>query len=376
MRKITYITGTRADFGLMFNTLKAINANSDMQLDIVVTGMHLSASHGMTINEVKASGFTIRQTVSVDLEPYSGATMAKNIGHMLTGFVTALENNTPDLVLLLGDRGEMLAGALAAIHLNVHVAHIHGGERSGTVDELVRHAISKLSHFHFTATENARERLLKMGENPENIYTSGAPGIDGINVIACYSRNDLAQMVQLDSEKPIALFIYHPVLQETEGSGKAVEFIIAILRAKGVQMVTLMPNSNAGSQAIRDVLEQEMDQSDIAVLDHLSRDKFLSWMKQVDVMVGNSSAGIIESGSFGTPVINIGMRQNLRERNNNVLDIMDCFTEFATALDTVLSQGRFATVNIYGDGQAAMNISSALVDLPLTNAVLLKTNVY
>ncbi len=141
-------------------------------------------------------------------------------------------------------------------------------------------------------------------------------------------------------------------------------------------MVTLMPNSDAGSQAIRDVLEQEMDQSDIAVLDHLSRDKFLSWMKQVDVMVGNSSAGIIESGSFGTPVINIGMRQNLRERNNNVLDIMDCFTEFATALDTVLSQGRFATVNIYGDGQAAMNISSALVDLPLTNAVLLKTNVY
>jgi len=375
MRKICYITGTRADFGLMHNTLKAIDAHPDMQLDVIVTGMHLSEDHGLTVKEVEASGFSIRQTVAVELEPYTGATMAKNIGHMLVGFTSALEINPPDLVLLLGDRGEMLAGALAAIHLNVHVAHIHGGERSGTVDEPVRHAISKLSHFHFTATENARQRLISMGEEPRQIFTSGAPGIDGIDAIACHSKEDLAKAANLDSNQAIALFIYHPVLQETAGAGDAVAKIIATLQANGVQMITLMPNSDAGSQAIRDVLVANMDSADIAVIDHLSRDKFLSWMKHADVMVGNSSAGIIESGSFGTPVINIGMRQNLRERNQNVTDIDDV-SQLQQTLKAVLADGRYEASNIYGDGHAAHNISQQLLQLELTAKVLLKTNVY
>jgi GDP/UDP-N,N'-diacetylbacillosamine 2-epimerase (hydrolysing) len=375
-RKLCYISGTRADFGLMRSTLHAIAAAPELELSLVVTGMHLSPRHGETVRDIEAAGLPVTARVPVPMSPSTGATMARNIGLMLGGFVDALEAIRPDLVLLLGDRGEMLAGALAAIHLNMPVAHIHGGERSGTVDEPVRHAVSKLSHFHFAATQDARTRLIRMGERAENIFVTGAPGLDDLAALSRVPRAELARTQGLDPARPIALMIYHPVLQEGEGAAQEVRAILDALAQAGMQTVALMPNADAGSEAVRSVLEGRRGVAGFALATHFPRDHFVSWMAAADVMIGNSSAGIIEAASFGTPVVNVGSRQRLRERNANVRDSEGAPAALAAAIAAALGQGRHDGANIYGDGRAGARILDLLRSLPIDSSLLAKTNVY
>src|SRR5690348_10431131 len=204
-RKVCYITGTRADFGLIQSTLQHIRKFVTLDLSLVVTGMHLMRGHGLTVAEIERAGLPIAARIEVEEGMPTGALMAKNIARMLVGFVEALEAIRPDLVLVLGDRGEMLAGALAAIHLNILVVHIHGGERSGTVDEPVRHAISKLAHFHFVATDESKERLVRMGEAADRVFVVGAPGLDGLKETALAGREGLCAAVGFDAKRPVAL---------------------------------------------------------------------------------------------------------------------------------------------------------------------------
>lgn len=375
-RRICYISGTRADFGLMESTLQAIQRDPRLEVGIVATGMHLSHDHGYTLREIEASGLPVLATVPVEVNPPTGATMARNVGQMLAAFVPILQQHRPDVVLVLGDRGEMLAGALAAIHLNIPVAHIHGGERSGTVDEPVRHAISKLAHFHFCATAQARERLVRMGEAPEHIWVAGAPGLDGLQGLASRGRAELAADAGLHAALPVALLVFHPVLQEAASAGAQAQAIVESLRRHELQVLALLPNADAGSEAIRQLLLQRRDAGELSLVTHFPRREFVSWMAAADLMVGNSSAGIIEAASFGTPVVNIGLRQNLRERNANVID---CGTEPAAieaAIAGALRHGRYPPANVYGDGAAGPRIAGLLAEVPLTPRVLLKTNAY
>lgn len=376
MRHICYVSGTRADFGLMHSTLSQISATPGVNLSILVTGMHLSASHGQTIDEIRAAGFRIEAEVPVPLQPSTGATMVRNIGTMVTAFTDAFEAGAPDLVLLLGDRGEMLAGALAAIHLNIPVAHIHGGELSGTVDEPVRHAISKLSHIHCTSTFEARDRLVRMGEVGAHVHVTGAPGLDGLLDDPRATRAEVAARYGLDATQPIALMVFHPVLQEADRAEADARAILSALDETGAQTIALMPNSDAGSEGVRCVLEEVKGKSGLSVQTHLSRPYFLDAMACVDVMIGNSSAGIIEAGSFGTPVINIGRRQNLRERNANVLDVAVADGALAATLTVTMVKGRYPAVNIYGDGRAGRRIAALLSSYDLSEALLMKANGY
>jgi GDP/UDP-N,N'-diacetylbacillosamine 2-epimerase (hydrolysing) len=375
-RNVCYITGTRADYGLMANTLSAIQRSPSLQLSIVVTGAHLSSRFGNTVRDIESSGLPVTARVGVDVEPATGANMARNIGKMLVGLVDALAEIQPDLVLLLGDRGEMLAGALAAVHLNIPVVHIHGGERSGTVDEPVRHAISKLAHYHFAATKQARQRLIRMGEREDRIYMTGAPGLDGLLTLPSADRATLAAELGLDSQKPIALLVYHPVLQEVDTAGSDVHCILDVLRSHALQIVALTPNSDAGNDRVREVLAGWATEKDVRVVTHFPRERFVSWMAAADLMIGNSSAGIIEAATFGTPVINVGSRQNLRERNANVCDVEAQPGAIATAVTTALRRGRFDRHNIYGDGRTSERIVALLARLDLQSAVLKKTNAY
>lgn len=376
MRKICYVSGTRADFGLMKSTLQAINSADNLSLDVVVTGMHLSENFGLTVREIEAAGLNVAARIPVAIDIATGASMARNLAKTLDGCVTAFELLNPDIVLLLGDRGEMLAGALAAIHLNIPVVHIHGGERSGTVDESVRHAVSKLSHHHFVSTPSSRDRLIRMGELGDRVFVTGAPGLDGLKELAFADRNVLIAELMLEIAKPVALMVFHPVLQEVACAEKDVLCILDVLKKQGVQVVALLPNADAGSQAIRTVLENRAVDSELRVLKHFPREKFVSWMAVVDFMIGNSSAGIIEAASFGTPVINIGSRQNLRERNDNVLDITADEASLNSAISNVLKRGRFVPLNVYGDGHAASRIVERLKNLPLDQSVLMKANGY
>jgi GDP/UDP-N,N'-diacetylbacillosamine 2-epimerase (hydrolysing) len=375
-RRVCYVTGTRADFGLMQSTLAAIRDHAALQLDIVVTGMHLSAAHGNTANEIAAAGLPVSARIEVALTDSTGANMARNIGAMLKGFVDAFEQLKPDVVLLLGDRGEMLAGALAAIHLNIPVAHIHGGERSGTVDEPVRHAISKLSHIHFVATEEARERLVRMGEDAAKVFITGAPGLDGLKELATLPRAALCSELGFNPAQRIALLVFHPVLQEASLAEEHTESILRTLLDEDLQVVALMPNSDAGSEAVRRVLENYREHSQVRVLTHLPRPRFVSWMAACNIMVGNSSSGIIEAATFGTPVINIGIRQNLRQRNANVIDAAPDEPSLRTAISSALQSGRFAPDNCYGDGHTALRIAKYLAAIPLSETLLLKCNAY
>lgn len=374
MRHICYVSGTRADFGLMHSTLSQIAATPGVDLSIVVTGMHLSASHGLTIDEIRAARFQIVAEVAVPLNPATGATMARNIGTMLAAFTDAFEAAPPDLVLLLGDRGEMLAGALAAIHLNIPVAHVHGGELSGTVDDPVRHAISKLSHIHCTSTAGARDRLVRMGEDDAHVHVTGAPGLDGLRNYPRVTRTELAARYGLDAVKPMALMVFHPVLQEAERAEADATAIVSALAETGTQAIALMPNSDAGSDGVRRVLENAKGGAGLSVQTHLGRPHFLDAMACADMMIGNSSAGIIEAASFGTPVINIGRRQNLRERNANVLDVAAANEGLAAILTATMSNGRYPAVNIYGDGSAGQRIASLLSSYDLSPALLMKVS--
>jgi GDP/UDP-N,N'-diacetylbacillosamine 2-epimerase (hydrolysing) len=375
-RRVCYVSGTRADFGLMQKSLQAIQEHPDLGLDLVVTGMHLSSRHGETVREIRDASLSIRAEIPVPLDPATGATMAKNLGRMIVAFVEALSTNRPDLVLLLGDRGEMLAGAIAAIHLNIPVVHVHGGERSGTVDEPVRHAISKLSHCHFVATVASRDRLIRMGEHPESVWVVGAPGLDGLAELATVTRQRLCEELALDDSRPVALMVFHPVLQEAALAADATNLILDSLRAAGSQVVALMPNSDAGSDRIRDVLQQRNGHCGVRVLTHLARPRFASWMAHCDLMIGNSSAGIIEAATFGTPVLNLGSRQNLRERNANTVEASLELHALNQALTATMKMGRLPPNNVYGDGQTAIRIAKLLAQIRLNPELLMKTNAY
>jgi len=376
MRKVIYVTGTRADYGLMKNTLKMLNSSPKIKLSICITGMHLLPEFGNTETEIEGDEINICERIRVDLDSISGESMAKALSIQLSEMLKVFQREEPNIVLLLGDRGEMLAAAIAAVHLNIPIAHIHGGERSGSIDESIRHAITKLSHYHFVATEFARKRLVRMGELSKNIHITGAPGIDGLTSLPFKDKGDLCYESSFNPEKPLALVVFHPVVQEALSAGKQAKIILEAIFDSELQSVCLMPNSDAGGSEIRAVLNQYKDKKDFLTYTHLPREVYISWMKAADLMIGNSSSGIIEAASFGLKVINIGMRQNKRERGENVVDVDIDPLMIKQAIKKALKSPRISNHNIYGNGSAGSHILNLLETLPLSGDILNKCNAY
>lgn len=358
----------------MRRTLQRAHADPRFTVGIVVTGMHLEARYGTTVKEIEASGVPIAERVPVTLTGESGPEMALALADALRGFVGAIREFRPDVAIVLGDRGEMLAGALAAVHANVPVVHIHGGERSGTIDESLRHAITKLSHFHFTATEGARQRLIRMGEDESRVFCTGAPGLDGLWEDASIPRHELCARHGFAADQPVILLLYHPVVQDADQEESRMERVLAAVARTGAQVLCLMPNSDAGGAGIRRAVERWAGK--VCLLTHLDRREFVAWLAAADVMVGNSSSGIIEAASFGLPVVNVGDRQNGRERNGNVNDVPATEPSIYKAVVSALRRGRTHGANIYGDGRAGERIVDLLARLPLDHTILKKLNAY
>jgi GDP/UDP-N,N'-diacetylbacillosamine 2-epimerase (hydrolysing) len=285
----------------------------------------------------------------------------------------------PDLLLLLGDRGEMLAGAIAALHLSIPIAHLHGGERSGTVDEPMRHAITKLSHIHLVANEESRERVVRMGEVAANVHVVGAPSLDEIVDRQPPPREQVLHQLGLPPAARYALVLFHPVVQEMAQAQAQVQALVeslaAAVLARGMHVVWLAPNADAGSAAILGAMKQANDPR-IVCITHLPRDRYLDALAYADVLAGNSSSGIIEAASFGTPVVNIGNRQQLRQRNANTRDCAGDAASIRSALEAALAGGRFPHRNVYGDGQSGERIAGLLATLPLPVSLLDKVNAY
>ncbi len=377
-RRVLYLSGTRADFGLMRRTLLAIAAHPALSVQVAACGMHLEPAFGSTVDEIEAAGLPVVARIASDVLARDRAGMARALAQTLLGLTAQLERDRPDLLLLLGDRGEMLAGATAALHLGIPSVHLHGGERSGTVDEPLRHATSKLATWHFTATVQARERLIAMGEEPQRVFVVGAPGLDDVGDALHAPRAAVAAELGLDAQRRWVLVLFHPVVQQAEHAAAQTSELLQGVRDAGggadFEVLWLAPNADAGSAAVLQRLDALPGGWQLRT--HLPRAQYLRALRHAEALLGNSSSGIIEAASFGTAVINVGLRQHLRERNSGTVDIDAEAPAVAAALRAALGTVRAAPHNVYGDGNSANRIASRLAELPLDDSVLLKANRY
>ncbi len=373
--RVLYFTGTRADFGLISSTLTQIHADPDIELGLAVTGTHLDKDFGFTVQDIREAALPIISEVVVPLRPRNGKTVSIATSLQLSGFAEAIEHWKPSCAMVLGDRPEMLAAATAAALNDVLVCHLHGGERSGSVDESIRHAISKLAHVHCVATSAAAERLERMGEDRQRIYQIGAPGLDDITGLNLPHRSDTMHRLSLNPDEPLVLAVFHPVTFEKESLFEQMTAFLEGLDATGAQVVLLRPNSDAGGDEIDSAIAA-FKSKHFKVLVHLSRPEYLSLMKAADVMAGNSSSGIIEAASFQLPVVDVGSRQNLRERGDNVRWVAPESSAITVAINSALRETRDRVTNPYGDGTSGKRLVALLKSLNTGPSVLAKVNAY
>lgn len=379
-RKILYITGTRADYGLMKSVLKEIEKHPKLELEIVATGMHLMEEFGMTINEIKKDGFKIHE-IGATYENDNKESMTIFVGKFIQLLTKKVKQIKPDIILLLGDRGEMLAGAIVGAYLTIPVAHIHGGDITSTVDEPIRHAITKLAHIHFPATEKSAERIIKMGEDPSGIFVVGAPSLDSILNENLIEPTDLAEKYNLELSKPILLVMQHPVTTEVEDAQDQIrETLEAVLELEH-QTVLVYPNADAGGRRMIEVIKEYEQYPFIKTFKSITHKEYLSLMRIASVFIGNSSSGIIEAPSFGLPVVNIGPRQEGRQRAENVIDVDYDKEQIKATIKKALYDEDFkekvkTCKSPYGDGKAGVRIADILSRIKIDKKLLQKKLTY
>ncbi len=376
-RRICVVTGTRAEYGLLYWLLREIRDAPDLHLQLVVCAAHLCAEHGMTVEQIEADGFTIDARVEMLLAGDSGLAMAKSTGLGTIGFADAFGRLRPDIIVVLGDRFEMLAAAQCAMLMGIPVAHIHGGETTaGAVDDSIRHAITKMASLHFTATEQFRRRVIQMGEPPQRVFNVGAPGLEQIRRTRLLDRKELAQALDFELGSPLFLVTLHPVTRGPEDSLATLEALCRALQEfPGARIVWTLPNADAGGRALRRAVEQwAADRpGGLMLAPSLGPRNYLSLLRLADVVIGNSSSGIIEAPALGTPTVNIGSRQTGRPRAASVIDSAVHSGAIAAAIGEALSPGFQHRIqegeNPYGHGDSAATMLRLLREAELDDLV-------
>lgn len=372
-RRLTYLTGTRADFGVMAPILREIAASPSLELDLLVTGMHLSERYGSTVREVEASGLPISARIPVAIDQDSGLGMALSAAEVLRATARFLADNRRDAMIVLGDRWEMLAAAQAALYAGLPIVHLCGGERSGSIDESLRHAISKLAHLHLVAAEDGERRLLGMGEEPWRIHRIGAPGLPGLAERA--GETDLIALAErygFDPGRPYALLLFHPVVQDAEDSGTQWRALFDALAPTGLQVVSLLPNADTGTDRIRAEIARAANAGGIVAVEHMPREDYLAALGHAAFLIGNSSSGIVEAATLGTAVVNVGDRQAGRLRSANVFDADFEPAGLAAAIAAARDFDASGLVNVYGEAHADRRVREVLESIDLADPALLK----
>jgi len=376
MKKILYVSGTRADYGLMRETLFSIKRHPNLRIEIAVTGMHLMPEFGKTIDEVKKDGFKIHK-IGATYKEDSKESMVNFMGEFIGLLTKEIKKIKPDMILLLGDRGEMLAGAIVGAYLTIPVAHIQGGDVSSTIDDAARHAITKLSHIHFPANENSAERIKKMGEEAWRIFVVGSPGLESVLNEKLFSREETAKKYNLDIYQPILLVIQHPVTTEIENATAQIKQTMEAVKELRFKTIVIYPNADAGGRKMIKVIEEYRKYPFIKIYKSVSHKDYLSLMKAADVMVGNSSSGVIEAPSFHLPMVNIGRRQEGREKAANVIDVSYRKEEIKKAIEKAIYDKKFKEKvkkckNPYGDGKTGARIAGILDKIKINKKLLEK----
>lgn len=344
MRKICVVTGTRAEYGLLSLLMRMIKDSSETQLQVIATNMHLSPKYGNTYQEIEKDGFTIDRKIPIidDKDKNNAVTTVKSMAKALAGFADAYNELKPDMLVVLGDRYEILAAATAALIERIPIAHIHGGEvTEGAFDDAIRHSITKMSHLHFASTEAYRKRIIQLGEQPDHVFYTGAVGVENVKRLPLMSKEDIEKEIDFKIDENTILVTYHPVtLGNRTAKDDIDDFISALEERKDLRIIFTMPNSDTGSQFIVEAVNRFVNRNiDRAkTFKSLGVVRYLSVMKQVAAVVGNSSSGIIEVPSFGIPTLNIGDRQKGRIQAESIYNCLPNKESVLNGLDKVLSK--------------------------------------
>lgn len=366
--RICVVTGTRAEYGLLFWLMKEIDADRSLQLQLIVTGSHLAPAHGNTVHVIEADGFEIAARVDIDLGDDSPLGIARCMGHCIAGVAEALTKLAPDIVVVLGDRFEILAAAEAAMLQTIPIAHIHGGEvTEGAIDDAMRHAITKMAALHFVAAEPYRQRVIQMGEQPDRVFTVGAPGLDHLARTPLLDRAATAEVLGINAEMPFFLITLHPATLGGEAPDTEIDALLSALAAyPDHAMIFTGVNADSG----RDIIAQRIESFVAAgttrarLFPSLGQVRYLSAMRHAALVIGNSSSGIIEAPACGVPTVNIGMRQKGRLRASSIIDCAGTTGEIASAIQRALApsfcQQDSAMVPPYGKPGASKRIAAVL----------------
>ena len=381
-RKIAVVTGTRAEYGILYPVLKAVEQHPKLQLLLVATGMHLSHEFGYTVRELEKDGFRIDAEVDMLLSDDTLSAMSKSVGTGIIGLTQTWERLDPDVIVVLGDRLEPLAAAISGAYMNIPVAHIHGGDTGkGGLDESARHAITKFAHAHFPATKKSAARIIRMGEDRWRVHTVGSPALDSILNEPLLPPKTIARKLGLDLSRPVILVVQHPVTTQVEQAPEQMRQTLEAVVQLQYPTIVIYPNSDAGGRRMINVIKQYESYPFVKTFKSLPRREYLSLMKVTSAMVGNSSSGIIDAPSFGLPAVNVGIRQEGRERGENVLDAPHKKSDIARVLKRALSDEKFLAEvrkceNPYGDGKAGPRIAEALSRIAITPGLLQKKSTY
>lgn len=367
-RKCCVVTGSRAEYGLLYRLLREIEADPALELQVVATGMHLAPEFGLTVREIEQDGFPIAARVDMLLASDTPVAIAKSIGLGVIGCADTFDRLRPDIVVMLGDRFEMLAAAQAALTARIPIAHIHGGELTeGLIDEAIRHAITKMAHLHFVAAETYRRRVIQLGEAPERVFNFGAPGLDRLAEIDWLTRRELEADLGLALGSPLFLVTYHPVTLAADGPAAAMANLLAALdRFPAATVVFTLPNADTAGRAIVALIEGYIaaHPERSKAFASLGQRRYLSLMREADAVIGNSSSGLIEAPALKRATVDIGDRQRGRLKAASVIACPEetgaIVAAIEQALDAEFRAGLPAVVSPYGAGGASRRIARQL----------------
>ena len=377
-RKICVVTGTRAEYGLLYWIIKRISQDEDLELQLVVTGMHLSPEFGLTFKEIEKDGFKISKKIEILLSSDTSVGIGKSMGLAMISFSEVYEDLNPDIVVLLGDRFEIFAAASAAMISRLPIAHCHGGEATeGLIDEAIRHSITKMSQLHFTSTEDYRKRVIQLGENPKYVFNVGALGIESINKFNLLSMQDFEESIGFKLDAAINLLVtFHPVTLDNSSAGEQFsQLLAAVTDIPDCKIIFTKANSDADGRIINSMIDDYVSfhPENAIAFTSLGQLRYLSALKYVNIVVGNSSSGLIEVPSFKKATINIGDRQNGRVKAKSVIDCMPLKDDILLAISRAMSvsfANKLRTIkNPYGEKDSSIEIVEKLKNIQLEGLV-------
>lgn len=384
MKRIGIMTGTRAEYGLLKPLMQEINKDNDLELYLIVSGMHLSPEFGMTYQEIEEDGFEINAKVEMLLSSDSPAGISKSIGLGVIGFADEFQRADLDMLILLGDRYEALSAAISAMVMRIPIAHLHGGELTeGAIDEGIRHSITKMSYLHFTSTEQYRNRVIQLGENPERVFYVGALGVENIKKINLMTKEELERSIHFEIDENTVVVTYHPVTLENNTVEEQFLNLLKVLdRNPKIRMIFTKANADTNGRIVNELIDKYAAQNSerACAFMSLGQKRYLSALKYCRIVIGNSSSGIIEAPSFGKPIINIGDRQKGRICADSVINCGYTQQEIQQAMETALTE-EFENKarncrNPYEKENTAANIISVIKDYLLNDKIKLKKGFY